>query len=144
MTRPKVPAMYNRYLTTPVRVLALFVVCFAVVWAADYVMKEGDTLAELAQQRYGDAKYWTALRWYNGIGNERTIPIGTPINFPDKATLDQVDQILKSSTSPAERSAAIAQLGGGTNPVPRTNAGLGKPIHYNAISALARPRVPAR
>lgn len=136
--------MSNRFLTTPVRILALFVVCFAVVWAADYVMQPGDTLSALARQRYGDAKYWTALKWYNGIGNVYTIPVGTPINFPDKATLDQVDQILKNNSTPAQRSAAIAGLGGGTNPVPQPNAGLGKPIHYGAITALARPRVPAR
>lgn len=136
--------MTNRFLATPMRVLALFVMCFAVVWAADHVMQPGDTLFELAKQRYGDGSYWTALKWYNGVGNVYTIPVGTPINFPDKATLDQVNTVLKGNSSPEGRSQAIAQLGGGSNPVPPPNPGLGKPINYSAITALSRPRVPAR
>lgn len=136
--------MYNRFLTAPLRFLVLFCLCFAFVWAADYVMKPGDTLSELAQQRYGNANYWTALKWYNGVGNVYTIPVGTPINFPDKATLDQVKQILANTSSSAERSQQIAGLGGGTTPQPQMNEGAGRVINYSAINALSRPRVPAR
>lgn len=134
--------MMIRRLVRPL--LLLLFLCVAVAWAADYVMKQGDTLSEIAKQHYGNASYWTALKWYNGVGNVYTIPVGTPINFPDKATLDSVNQILKNNATPAARSAAIAQLGGGTNPVPSPNPGLGKPINYGAITALARPTLPTR
>lgn len=125
--------------------LILLIVAVA-AFAADYTMKQGDTLYDLAKTRYQDASYWQALKWYNGIGNVYNIPVGTPLNFPDKATLDQVKAILARTSSPAERSREIAGLGGAANPVPSPNAGAGRPLNYDALSALRvpAPRIPKR
>lgn len=130
------------------RRIALLVLLVAAVaaFAADYTMKEGDTLFELAKQRYGDGSYWEALKWYNGIGNVYKIPVGTPIDFPDKAKLDQVKATLARTTSPAERAREISGLGGATLPVPSPNAGAGRPLNYDALSALRvpAPRIPKK
>ena len=129
------------------------VLCLAVLalasaaFAADYVMQSGDTLYDLAKSHYGDPNLWTALKWYNGLGNEYKIPVGTPINFPDKAKLDQVNQILQQNPSASARAQAISALGGQNNVVPQAtpNAGLGgKKVFYYGLWSLKKPGVPSR
>jgi len=133
---------YKRRLVS--RIVMLSVPVFAIAFAADYIMQQGDTLIGLSQSHYGDSSYWQALQSYNGIGNVYTIPIGTPINFPDKAVLDQVKTVLAdSSLSDAQKTAAIVQLGGSAPAGVTPNAGLGKPINYNALGALGQRTLPS-
>jgi LysM repeat protein len=111
--------------------LALLLACAPVALAADYAMRQGDTLWELAQQRYGDPGYWKALKWYNGIQNVYTIPVGTPINFPDRAALDRVNQALNDAAlSSADRAAAVAAAGG--------SASRGSPRRWTSTSSADR------
>ena len=124
--------------------LLLLLVTFSVALAADYTIQSGDTLWTLAQNHYGDASYWKALKFYNGIGNVYTIPNGTPINFPPKASLDQVNRILNDpSLTPAQKNSQVAALGGSSSSAATPNAGLGKPINYNALEALGLRKVPS-
>ena len=135
-------------------VLAIVLAWTGPALAADYTMRSGDTLYDLAQQRYGDSSYWRALKWFNGIQNVYAIPVGTPINFPDKASLDKINQILDDpSTTAADKARLVGQAtgggaggasasGAGGAPGASVNAGTGKPINYNAIDALRARRVP--
>ena len=131
--------MSNRYLTTPCKVLVLFLACVSV--AVAYQIQQGETLGGLSQRWYGTPTYWEALKWYSGIGNERTIPVGTNILQADRATIERVKQILASTTNPAERSQQIAGLGGTATPAPtppRMNEGLGRPVSYDFHAGLSK------
>jgi LysM repeat protein len=124
-----------------------FLVWTAVCFAADYTMKSGDTLYALAQSRYGDPSLWQALKYYNGIGNVYSIPVGTPINFPDKAVLEQAKGILADgSLTTAQKQERINGLGGGpagpAAPESPPNAGTGERHVYGAINAMAQPDPP--
>lgn len=127
--------------------LAAFLIWSAVCLAADYTMRPGDTLYALAESRYGDPGLWQALKYYNGIGNVYQIPVGTPINFPDKAVLEQVKGILADgSLSAAEKQQRINGLGGGAAgpaaPEGPPNAGTGERHVYGAINAMVQPDPP--
>ncbi|MBI4858876.1 MAG: LysM peptidoglycan-binding domain-containing protein [Candidatus Riflebacteria bacterium] len=126
--------------------LAMLLVATSTVLAADYVMQRGDTLWKLAEQHYGDPQYWRALKSYNGIADVYSIPVGTPINFPDKSVLDQVNGILDNgSMSQTDKENAIAGLGGsrGSGPATTPNAGLGRPIYYHALGGLGQRTAPS-
>jgi len=117
----------------------------AVALAADYTMQPGDTLYGLAVEHYGDASYWHALKWYNSIQSVYTIPVGTPIEFPDVSVLEQVKDVLDDpNTTGSDKSDAIARMGGTQRPSATVNEGTGTLINYNAIDALGQRRVPTR
>lgn len=46
------------------------------------VLREGETLAHLAQEVYGDPRRWRPIALANGITRPRFIPPGTPLRIP--------------------------------------------------------------
>jgi hypothetical protein len=46
------------------------------------VLREGETLAHLAQEVYGDPRRWRPIALANGISRPRFIPPGTPLRIP--------------------------------------------------------------
>lgn len=47
-----------------------------------HVVKEGDTLWDIADQQYGDPTKWRKIANENGISNPRTLQIGTELTIP--------------------------------------------------------------
>ena len=52
-----------------------------------YVVKSGDTLQGIAQQRYGNPHYWAVLRIYNDIEEDTRLRPKQVIKTPDLKTL---------------------------------------------------------
>jgi len=48
----------------------------------EYVLKEGDSLWQLAHQAYGDARLWRVLAEANGLDDPRQVPIGKVLVVP--------------------------------------------------------------
>lgn len=46
------------------------------------VLREGETLAHIALEAYGDARLWQVIAEANGIDKPRFIPAGTPLKVP--------------------------------------------------------------
>jgi contractile injection system tube protein len=46
------------------------------------VLREGETLAHIALEAYGDARRWPVIAEANGIDKPRFIPVGTPLKVP--------------------------------------------------------------
>ena len=55
-----------------------------------YVWKLGDNYAKLAQQKYGDAKLWWVLAWYNQKPTDGLIKVGDTIRIPQP-----IDRVLQ-------------------------------------------------
>jgi hypothetical protein len=99
-------------------------------------MKEGDTLWDIARTRYGDPQFYKDLQKANDIENVRTIPNGTVINLPSKATLLK----LRQTTDPAERQRILKADGGGTTAPVAPPAG---PTPFDPVQGLgSRVTVP--
>ena len=47
-----------------------------------HIWKYGDRLYQLADQYYGDARYWWVIAWYNGFGVEADIYNGAVLRIP--------------------------------------------------------------
>ena len=47
-----------------------------------HIWKYGDRLYNLADQYYGDSRYWWVIAWYNGFGAEADIYNGALIRIP--------------------------------------------------------------
>jgi LysM repeat protein len=119
-------------------VLVLAVLVSPEALAETYTMKEGDTLWEIARVKYGDPSFWVDLQKANNISNTRTIPNGTVITLPSKATL----QKLRGVTDPAER-ARILKEDGGAGTGATTPAAPPGPTPFDPVSGLsARTEVP--
>lgn len=52
-----------------------------------YTLREGDTLASLARQRYGHQKYYGVIKLYNHIENETAVAAGATLRVPDISTI---------------------------------------------------------
>lgn len=132
--------MSNRSLSL---VLVLFVASVGAVSA--YKIKDGETLGGLSQRWYGTPQYWEALKWYSGIGNERTIPVGTEILEADRATIERVKQVLDSTTNPAERAQRIGGITGATatptREPPKMNEALGRAVSYDFHAGLSKRQI---
>ena len=50
----------------------------------------GDNYAKLAQQKYGDAKLWWVLAWYNQKPTDGLIKVGDTIRIPQP-----IDRVLQ-------------------------------------------------
>lgn len=122
------------------KVLVLFVASAGSLFA--YAIKDGETLGILSQRWYGTTAYWEALKWYSGIGNERTIPIGTNILEADRATIERVKQVLDSTQNPAERAQRVGAITGATatpaRTPPRRNEALGRDVSYDFHLGLSK------
>jgi hypothetical protein len=46
------------------------------------VLREGETLAHIANEAYGDPRMWRPIALANGITRPRFIPVGTPLLIP--------------------------------------------------------------
>lgn len=46
------------------------------------VLREGETLAHIALEAYGDARLWHVIAAANGIDKPRFVPAGTPLKVP--------------------------------------------------------------
>jgi Contractile injection system tube protein/Phage P2 GpU len=46
------------------------------------VLREGETLAHIAQEAYGDPRLWTVIAAANNIDRPRFVPPGTPLKVP--------------------------------------------------------------
>lgn len=125
------------------KVLVLFVASAGSLLA--YQIKDGETLGILSQRWYGTTAYWEALKWYSGIGNERTIPIGTNILEADRATIERVKQVLDSTQDPAQRAQQIGGITGATptpaRTPPKRNEGLGRDVSYCAHCGLSKRQI---
>ena len=47
-----------------------------------HIWKYGDRFYKLADQYYGDVRYWWVIAWYNSIPTEATISNGDVIDIP--------------------------------------------------------------
>ena len=47
-----------------------------------HIWKYGDRLYQLADQYYGDSRFWWVIAWYNGFGAEADIYNGAVIRIP--------------------------------------------------------------
>jgi len=47
-----------------------------------HIWKYGDRLYKLADQYYGDSRYWWVIAWYNGLPAEAEIVNGSVIYIP--------------------------------------------------------------
>jgi|TARA_Y100000034_G_scaffold36664_1_gene45105 nucleoid-associated protein YgaU len=47
-----------------------------------YIWKYGSRFYNLADQFYGDAKYWWVIAWYNGVPTEAHLKTGAVIYIP--------------------------------------------------------------
>ena len=52
-----------------------------------YILREHDSLASIATQRYGNQRYFEVIKVYNRIENADTIPQGTTVRVPDISTI---------------------------------------------------------
>ena len=52
------------------------------VASTTYIWKYGDRLYNLADQYYGDARFWWVIAWYNGTPTEAHLTPGVPIEIP--------------------------------------------------------------
>ena len=52
-----------------------------------YSLREHDSLASIARQRYGNKRYFEVIKVYNQIENPETIPKGTTVRVPDISTI---------------------------------------------------------
>jgi len=81
----------------------------------EYVLKRGDTLSQLALERYGNADFWKQIAAYNGISERdtRRLKIGQVILIPP------VEQMGADNMAP-EGPTGMAQ-GAPMAPLPRAN-----------------------
>jgi len=47
-----------------------------------HIWSYGDRLYNLANQYYGDSRYWWVIAWWNGFGVEAQIPTGAVLSIP--------------------------------------------------------------
>lgn len=47
-----------------------------------HIWKYGDRLYKLANQYYGDSRFWWVIAWYNGMPCEAEIPLNTVLYIP--------------------------------------------------------------
>jgi nucleoid-associated protein YgaU len=52
--------------------------------AGEYVVKRGDTLAEIAQRELGDANQWKRIAQLNDIDDPKTLATGKRLQIPDR------------------------------------------------------------
>jgi nucleoid-associated protein YgaU len=50
----------------------------------EYVVKDGDTLAKIAQRERGDAKQWKRIAQLNDIDDPKTLAAGKRLQMPDR------------------------------------------------------------
>ncbi len=90
--------MRRKQLTIGVFCLALFLAA-GQAGAEWYTMRPGDTLWDLAGNKYGDPNLYKVLGEYNKITNPRAIPVGKQIWLPEKGALDK----MKNTGNAADR-----------------------------------------
>jgi nucleoid-associated protein YgaU len=57
----------------------------------EYVVEEGDTLAEIAEEQLGSAEKWKLIARANGIDDPRTLRVGQKLTLPPSAAPPQAD-----------------------------------------------------
>jgi nucleoid-associated protein YgaU len=55
----------------------------------EYVVEKGDTLAEIAESRLGDAKQWRQIAQLNDIDDPKRLEVGTRLRIPSGAGMDE-------------------------------------------------------
>jgi len=112
--------------------VSVLMILFAAVSlsAKTHVIRDGDTLWELAAQHYGDPTLYPILLEVNGIDNPRTIPNGRVIIIPDRSAMRNIAQ----ERDPERRRQLIARAGTGASGNNDSNSRPQVPVNTGADS----------